>query len=132
VGTFSVSRIAYGHPNSRGFEVFCQGGAATFDLARPGEFTIADRTPAAPVNGYRQVLVGPAHPYIARGLPMDFPNVGHGQNEFFTFQARAFLDQIAGLDRLPPCPSLADGLHNMRVLAAIVEAANADGKSVSI
>jgi predicted dehydrogenase len=132
VGTFSVSRIAYGHPNSLGFEVFCQGGAATFDLARPGEFTIADRTPAAPVNGYRQVLVGPAHPYIARGLPMDFPNVGHGQNEFFTFQARAFLDQIAGLDRLPPCPSLADGLHNMRVLAAIVEAANADGKSVSI
>jgi predicted dehydrogenase len=132
VGTFSVSRIAFGLPNSLGFEVFCAGGAASFDLARPAEFTIADRTPAEPVNGYRQVLVGPAHPYIGRGLPMDFPSVGHGQNEFFTFQARAFLDQIAGLDHLPPCPSMADGLHNLRVLDAIVRAANGDGKPVSI
>jgi len=78
VGTFSVSRIAYGHPNSLGFEVFCSDGAATFDLARAAEFTIADRTPPAPANGYRQVLIGPAHPYIAKGLPMDFPGVGHG------------------------------------------------------
>jgi predicted dehydrogenase len=132
VGTFSVSRIAYGLANSLGFEVFCGGGAAAFDLARASEFTIADGAPPAPVNGYRQVLVGPAHPYVARGLPMDFPSVGHGQNDLFVFQARAFLDQVAGLDRLPPCPTLADGLHNMRVLQAVVAAANADGKSVPV
>jgi predicted dehydrogenase len=129
VGTFSVSRIAYGHPNSLGFEVFCEGGAATFDLDRPAEFTIADRTAAAQVNGYRQVLVGPAHPYIARGLPMDFPGVGHGQNEFFTYQARAFLDQIAGFDRLPACPPLADGLHNLQLLQAIAAASTNDARS---
>lgn len=132
VGTFSVSRIAYGLPNSLGFEVFCEGGAATFDLVRPAEFAIADRTPAGPVNGYRQVQVGPAHPYIARGLPMDFPSVGHGQNDFFTFQARAFLDEIAGLKHLPRCPSLADGLHNLRILDAVVAAAHADGKAVRV
>jgi predicted dehydrogenase len=132
VGTFSVSRIAYGLPNSLGFEVFCEGGAAAFDLARAAEFTIADGSAPGPVNGYRQVLVGPAHPYITRGLPMDFPSVGHGQNDLFVFQARAFLEQIAGLDRLPPVPTLADGLHNMRVLEAIVAAANADGKSVTV
>ncbi|HSK56300.1 MAG TPA: Gfo/Idh/MocA family oxidoreductase, partial [Jiangellales bacterium] len=34
-GTFSVSRSAYGHANSLGFEVFGQTGAATFDLDRP-------------------------------------------------------------------------------------------------
>jgi predicted dehydrogenase len=123
VGTFSVSRIAFGLPNSLGFEVFCQGGAAAFDLARPSEFTIADTTPADPVNGYRQVLIGPAHPYIARGLPMDFPSVGHGQNDLFTYQARAFLDQVAGLDRLPPCPTFADGLRNLRILEAVTAAA---------
>ena len=39
---------------------------------------------------------------------MDFPGVGHGQNDFFVFQARAFLEQVAGLDRLPPCPRLAE------------------------
>ena len=95
VGTFSVSRIAYGLPNSLGFEVFCEGGAAAFDLARAAEFTIADGAAPEPVNGYRQVLIGPGHPYITRGLPMDFPSVGHGQNDLFVFQARAFLGQIA-------------------------------------
>jgi len=132
VGTFSVSRIAYGHPNALGFEVFCDGGGAEFDLDRPAEFTIADRTPARPVNGYRQVLVGPAHPYLAGGLPMDFPGVGHGQNDFFVYQARAFLDQIAGKDGLPPCPTIADGLHNLRVLDAVATAAHADGRAVTV
>ena len=63
---------------------------------------------------------------------MDFPSVGHGQNDLFVFQARAFLDQIAGLSELPPCPALADGLHNMRVLEAIVAAAETDGKAVKV
>ena len=131
-GTFSVSRIAYGLANALGFEVFCRGGAAAFDLARVAEFTIADRAPASEVNGYRQVLVGPAHPYITRGIPMDFPSVGHGQNDFFTFQARAFLDEIAGLDGLPRCPRLAEGLHNLRVLDAVASSARRDGQAVAI
>ncbi len=132
VGTFSVSRIAYGHPNKLAFELFCERGAAEFDLDRPAEFSIADDTPAGPVNGYRQVLVGPAHPYLAGGLPMDFPSVGHGQNDFFVYQARAFLDQVAGLDGLPSMPSLAEGLHNLRILAAVTASARADGAAVQI
>jgi predicted dehydrogenase len=131
-GTFSVSRIAYGMANALGFEVFCRGGAAAFELSRAAEFTIADATPAPVVNGYRQVQIGPAHPYIARGIPMDFPSVGHGQNDFFTFQARAFLDEIAGLDELPRCPRLAEGLHNLRVLDAIVASARRDGSAVPV
>ncbi|OUD04625.1 Gfo/Idh/MocA family protein [Streptomyces swartbergensis] len=132
VGTFSVSRIARGLANSLGFEVFTKGGAATFELSRPAEFTIADSAASDPVNGYRRVVVGPGHPYVAGGLPMDFPSVGHGQHEFFVWQARAFLEQIAGLDRLPPCPTLADGLHNLRVIDAIVASADAGGKAVTV
>ncbi|WP_328364311.1 Gfo/Idh/MocA family oxidoreductase [Streptomyces sp. NBC_00445] len=132
VGTFSVSRIARRLANSLGFEVFTRGGAATFELSRPAEFTIADAAASAPVDGYRRVVVGPGHPYIAGGLPMDFPSVGHGQHEFFVWQARAFLEQIAGLDRLPPCPTLADGLHNLRVIDAVVASADADGKAVTV
>jgi predicted dehydrogenase len=131
-GTFSVSRIAYGMPNALGFEVFCERGAAAFDLARASEFTIADAGPAAVVNGYRQVQIGPAHPYVTRGLPMDFPSVGHGQNDFFTFQARAFLDEVAGLGELPRCPRLAEGLHNLKVLDAIVTSARDDGRAVQV
>jgi predicted dehydrogenase len=125
VGTFSVSRVAYGHPNSLRLDLFCADGSASFDLTRPGELTVTDGT----AGGARTVLIGPEHPYMARGLPMDFPSVGHGQNDFFVFQARAFLDQIAGIDGLPPCPDLAHGLHNLRVLDAVT---NATDKPVTL
>jgi predicted dehydrogenase len=122
LGTFSLSRVAFGHANTLRLELFCENGTASFDLTRPGEFSIIDGTPGQSVNGARQVFIGPWHPYVARGLPMDFPTVGHGQNDFFVFQARAFLDQIAGIEELPPCPDLAHGLHNLRVLDAVVSA----------
>ncbi len=122
VGTFSLSRVAYGHANTLRIDLFCENGTASFDLVRPAQFTIIDGAAAEAVNGERTVLIGPWHPYVARGLPMDFPTVGHGQNDFFVFQARAFLDQIAGADGLPPCPDMAHGLHNLRVLDAVVSA----------
>jgi predicted dehydrogenase len=122
VGTFSLSRVAYGHANSLRVDLFCEIGSASFDMTRPAEFTIVDGAPDDVVNGPRQVFIGPQHPYIARGLPMDFPTVGHGQNDFFVYQAKAFLAQIAGRDVLPPCPDMAHGLHNLKVLAAVVAA----------
>ncbi|MGX6601340.1 Gfo/Idh/MocA family protein [Micromonosporaceae bacterium Da 78-11] len=122
LGTFSLSRVAFGHANTLRIDLFCENGTASFDLTRPAEFSIVDGGPATPVNGARTVFVGPWHPYVAQGLPMDFPTVGHGQNDFFVYQARAFLDQIAGADGLPPCPDLAHGLHNLRVLEAVVAA----------
>ena len=132
IGTFSVSRVAHGLPNQLGFEVFAESGAAAFDLNRPGEFSFADFSSSGETNGYRQVLIGPAHPYIGKGLAMDFPSVGHGQNEFFAWQARAFLDQVAGLGKLPAVPSLAHGLHNLEVLAAITESATTGGRAVNL
>lgn len=132
-GTFSVSRVAAGLPNSLGFELFTTGGAATFDLARPGEFGLMDFNPPEAVNGYRQVLVGPAHPYVAGGLAMDFPSVNYGQNDLFVWQCRAFLEQVAGVaGGLPPVPSLAHGLHNMRLLRAVAESAKKDGADVPV
>jgi predicted dehydrogenase len=124
VGTFSLSRVAFGHANTLRVDLFCENGTASFDLTRPAEFTIADAGPALAVNGVRTVFIGPWHPYVAGGLPMDFPTVGHGQNDFFVYQARAFLDQIAGAATLPPCPDMAHGLHNLRVLEAVVSAAD--------
>jgi predicted dehydrogenase len=122
LGTFALSRVAHGHANTLRLDLFCEHGTASFDLTRPAEFSIVDGTPATEINGERRVLVGPWHPYAARGLPMDFPTVGHGQNDFFVYQARAFLDQIAGIDELPPVPDLAHGLHNLKVLDAVVAA----------
>ena len=75
--------------------------AACFDLSRNAEFGFIDGTPDPAVNGWRRVITGPEHPYIAAAQSMPFPGMGHGGQEFFTYQARAFLDEIAGLDRLP-------------------------------
>ncbi len=128
----AVSRIAFGHANSLGFELFAERGAATFDLDRPGEIGVVDATSAGPMQGFRTVPIGPAHPYLAGGLPMDFPGVGYGQNDLFTFQARAFLEQVAGVDGLPPCPPLAHGLHNLRLLEAVTTSAQQGGAEVAV
>jgi predicted dehydrogenase len=122
-GTFSVSRVAVGCPNELAFEVFGSRAAGRFNLSRNAEFGFVDATPDPVTNGWRQVMVGPAHPYVAAALSMPFPGVGHGGQEFFTFQARSFLDQIAGLDRLPAQATFADGLRNLRLEQAIVESA---------
>ncbi|HET6988337.1 MAG TPA: Gfo/Idh/MocA family oxidoreductase [Kribbella sp.] len=130
--TLSASRTAFGHPNGLGFQVFAERGSATFDLARASEFGFVDGSAPLATHGYRQVLVGPEHPYITGGLPMDFPGVGHGQNDLFAFQARAFLGQVAGVDDLPPCPTFEDGLRNLRLLGAVVTSAQSGGAAVAI
>jgi predicted dehydrogenase len=132
VGTFSISRISHGLPNGLGFEVFAADGAAAFDLNRPGEFTFSDHGPDGKTNGTRTVLIGPQHPGITKGIAMDFPSVGHGQNDLFAWQARAFLDQVAGLGKLAPLPSLADGLHNMEIQAAVTQSALNGGQAVTL
>jgi predicted dehydrogenase len=131
-GTLSASRVAYGLANSLGFELFAASGAATFDLARAGEFGFIDGGPDGVTQGYRQVLVGPTHPYLTGGLPMDFPGVGYGQNDLFAFQARAFLEQVAGIERLPACSSFEDGLRNLRLLEAVVASAKGGGAEVEV
>jgi predicted dehydrogenase len=131
-GTLSASRVAYGRPNALGFELYTESGAATFDLARAGEFGFADACGAPGTRGYRQVLTGPEHPYITGGLAMDFPGVNYGQNDLFTFQARAFLERVAGAPVLPAPPPLEHGLHNLRVLAAIAESARTGGAEIAV
>ncbi len=130
--TLSASRTAFGHPNGLGFQIFGETGAATFDLARASEFGFVDGSAPHATHGFRQVLVGPDHPYITGGLPMDFPGVGHGQNDLFAFQARAFLGQVAGVEGLPACPSFEDGLRNLRLLRAVVTSAENGGAAVSV
>ena len=130
--TLTASRISHGHANGLGFSVFCDRGAAVFDLERPAELLVSDDSAPAGLGGYRQVLVGPDHPYVAGGLAMDFPSVGHGQNDFFTFQCRAFLEQIAGTGETPPLLPLSHGLHNLRVLDAVTRAASAPGTDVPV
>ena len=131
-GTISVSRVAFGHPNALAFELFASSGAAKFDLERASEILVADGAPPAVTQGFRQVLIGPAHPYLAGGMAMDFPGVGYGQNDLFTYQARAFLEQVAGVDGLPRQATFEEGLHNLRVLDAVAASAKGGGAEVAV
>ncbi|WP_336714139.1 Gfo/Idh/MocA family protein [Arthrobacter sp. USHLN218] len=134
-GGFEVSRVAAGHANSLTFEVFCENGAARFDQRRPAEIELFLNSGPSADNGYRQVVLGPEHPYIAGGLAMDAPSVGFGQNDAFGYQARAFLEEVVGLDEassLPRCASFDEGVHNMELLQAVAESALASGKKVSL
>ena len=130
--TVSASRVALGLANALGFELFGENAAASFELGRAAEFGYVDRAVGDETAGYRTVPVGPGHPYVAGGFAMDFPGVGYGQNDLFVFQARAFLEQVAGLDGLPRVPSFEHGLRNLRILAAIAESAKTGGAEVDV
>ncbi|WP_111768263.1 Gfo/Idh/MocA family protein [Nakamurella deserti] len=134
VGALEVSRVAAGHANSLIFEVFCENGAAKFDQRRPAEIELFLREGKSAQNGYRQVILGPEHPYIAGGLAMDAPSVGFGQNDAFAYQARAFLEEVAGVpesESLPRCATFDEGVHNMELLAAVAESAANNGATVA-
>lgn len=131
--TLQVSRTSPGHPNTLGFEVFCETGSVSYDFRRPGEFHLF--TPETEDAGYRTVTLGPTHPYWRGGLAMDAPGVGVGQNEGFIFQARAFLEEVAGIpeaESLPRNASFAEGLHNMQLIDAIAKSAEAGGSEQSV
>jgi predicted dehydrogenase len=135
VGVVQVSRVASGHPNGLALEVFGDRGGVKWEMERPAEFQLVLNEDPAGRRGYRRVIIGPDHPYVAGGLPMDAPGVGLGQNEGFGYQARAFLEEVAGLheaESLPRCASFDEGVHNMEVLAAVTESAAGGGASVQI
>ena len=132
IGTFSASRVAHNLPDGLGFELFASAGSASFDLHRAGEFQLSTDDVASRSAGPRRVLIGPEHPYIRGGLPMDAGGVGHGVADLFGYQARAFLDQIAAVGELGPLPGFDAGLHGLQVVDAVTESANSDGAAVKV
>ena len=131
--SFSVSRTAFGMPNGLAFDVYGLSGRAAFDFHRPAEYLLDDTQPAARGRGVRQVIAGPQLPYFRGGYPMQAPGVGGGNAEMFTYQCRAFLDQITGAaDPLPANASFADALHTMEIIQAVVRSARAGGASVPV
>lgn len=132
-GVIQASRASAGHPNSMGFEVFCTQGSASWNLSRPAEFELYLGHDRTATKGRQSVLIGPEHPYVAGGLPMDAPANGLGHNESFIYQTRAFLDEVADVPNpLPPCATFVEGLHSMEINAAVVESAGAGGAEVRV
>jgi predicted dehydrogenase len=122
-GSFSVSRTAAGMPNGLSFDIEGIAGRASLDFHRPAEYA----------HDGRQLIVGPQMPYFRDGYPMQAAGLGGGYAEMFTYQIRAFLDQITGAaDPVPPNASFADALHTMEVIQAVVRSAEAGGAPVTV
>ncbi|WOQ18993.1 Gfo/Idh/MocA family oxidoreductase [Raineyella sp. W15-4] len=134
VGTFSCSRVAWNMPNSLRIEVLGTKGRAGWDLARTGEIFLDDASAPAGIAGPRQVLVNPDFPYFGRGSSMAFGGVGLTQIEQFTYQAYAFLQQVAGVTEgaLPRCATFADGYRELRIADAIARSAANGGAEIAI
>jgi predicted dehydrogenase len=72
-------------------------------------------------------------PYFRGGYPMQAPGVGGGNAEMFTYQCRAFLDQITrAADPVPPNASFADALRTMEIIQAVVQSSQTGGASVPV
>lgn len=133
VGSISVSRVAFGDPNALRFDVMGSKAKASFDLSRGGEILLDDESAEPGMRGPRAILTGPNFPYFKGGSSMDFAGVGTTQIDQFNFQARAFLDQVAGIDEgLPPVPSFAHGYRAIRIQNAVAESAANNGAAVEI
>lgn len=80
--------------------------------------------------------MNPDFPYFARGSSMAFGGVGLTQIEQFTYQAHAFLQQVAGVTpeqgALPPCASFTDGYREMLLADAVARSAAAGGTAVDV
>ncbi|WP_199182513.1 Gfo/Idh/MocA family protein [Cryobacterium sp. Y11] len=134
-GTIEVSRVAAGHANDLQIEVFAERGAAKFNQTRPAEIELFLTEGDQAQQGYRRIPLGHPHPYVAGGMPIDVAGVGFGQNEGFLFQARAFLEEVAGLDEsvsLPRNAGFDEGVHNMELLAAVAESERLGGSVVQL
>ena len=134
-GSLAVSRVAAGYPNNLNFEVFCENGAASFTQETPSQVRLFLHDDQPGKNGYRTVDLGGVHPFVSGGKAIDVSGVGFGQNEGFAYQARAFLDEVAGLPKeqsLPRNASFDEGVHNMEILAAVAESAANNGTKVTL
>ena len=137
-GTLETSRIAHGHPNGMRLEITCRDGAAVWDQAVADEIQVYKDDDAGPApwgNGFRTIKLGPSHPYVSEGFPMAAPGISFGQNDTFVFQARAFLEEVAGTGDESAWPGNAtfeEGLRNMRLIEAVAESARNKGVEVTV
>ncbi len=129
VGQVSLSRIAWGTPNSLGVEVYGTRGHARFDSMSGGEFHlfVADGDPA--YNGARRVITSPAHPYFTDVAAMPGGGVGTSYGDAFTAEIQEFLRAVS--TGTPMETNFATATRMMNVVGAALESSRS-GKPVTL
>jgi len=93
-GTIQVSRVAWGRKGRLQLQVFGSLGAIVFDQERFNEVAVyvAEGPPEA--QGFKQVLMGPAHPPYDRFIAA--PGHQMGFNDLKVIEAHEFLNHVLG------------------------------------
>lgn len=119
VGQVTLSRIAWGTPNSLGVEVYGTRGHAKFDSMAGGEFHLFTVGGDPAYNGARRVITGPAHPYFTDVATMPGGGVGTSYGDAFTAEIQEFLRAIA--TGTPMETDFATATRMMKVVGAALE-----------
>jgi predicted dehydrogenase len=119
-GTILASWAGTGHKCDLGFELIGSRGSVTFSWERSNELRFYDSTDAADRQGYRTILVGPAHPG-ADGIHTVAAQ-GLGYTDAFAIAARNTLRNLAA-GRVVSGPTFVDGLRVAEVTDAVIAAA---------
>jgi predicted dehydrogenase len=93
-GTIQVSRCAWGRKGRLQFQAFGARGAIVFDQERFNEVGVYVAEGPAETQGFRQVLMGPAHPPYERFIPAPGHQIGF--NDLKIIEAHELLNRIAG------------------------------------
>ena len=127
-GTILASWAGTGHKCDLGFEVIGSRGSVSFSWERSNELRFYDSTDPADRQGYRTILVGPAHPG-ADGIHTVAAQ-GLGYTDAFAIAARNTLRNLAA-GRVLSGPTFVDGLRVAEVTDAVIQAA-ASGSRVAV
>ena len=127
-GTILASWAGTGHKCDLGFEVIGSRGSISFSWQRSNELRFFDGTEPEDRQGFRTILVGPAHPG-ADGIHTVAAQ-GLGYTDAFTIAARNTLRNLAAGTVLSG-PTFVDGLRVAEVTDAVIAAA-AGGSSVAV
>ncbi len=127
-GTILASWAGTGHKCDLGFKVIGSRGSVSFSWQRSNELHFFDGTDAEDRQGFRTILVGPAHPG-ADGIHTVAAQ-GLGYIDAFTIAARNTLRNLAG-GKVLSGPTFVDGLRVAEVTDAVIAAA-ASGSSVAV
>jgi predicted dehydrogenase len=113
VGDIRFSRVAPGH-RGPGFDLIGSEGAISFDMRRPGEFTICSAQAGDnAVSGFRGVAADPRYPY---GSQLVAP-IGVDYADTYVAQAYEFLSAVA--EQRPYHPGFEDGVAIAEVCEAV-------------
>jgi len=127
-GTILASWAGTGHKCDLGFELIGSRGSVTFSWERSNELRFYDSTDAADRQGYRTILVGPAHPG-ADGIHTVAAQ-GLGYTDAFAIAARNTLRNLSS-GKVVSGPTFVDGLRVAEVTDAVINAA-ASGSRVAV